>query len=125
MDSLLAGTLIFPWRVHCAGLKSSAAVPVENIPGIVKAIPGSSENRSPSSRNHCSPSAWNRFHVRPESAVKIDTTDAAIHRVPDVCRRGFCGSPLTLGAGLPAPSEQGLNEWIQNVFNFFQNLDAR
>jgi hypothetical protein len=27
---------------------SSAAVPVENIPRIVKAIPGSSENRSPS-----------------------------------------------------------------------------
>src|ERR1019366_1853212 len=27
MDSLLAGTLILPWRVHCAGIMSSAAVP--------------------------------------------------------------------------------------------------
>ena len=25
MDSLLAGTLILPWRVHCAGMMSSAA----------------------------------------------------------------------------------------------------
>ena len=33
MDSLLAGTLILPWRVHCAGVMSSAAVPVEIIPG--------------------------------------------------------------------------------------------
>jgi hypothetical protein len=48
-------------------------MPVENIPGIVKAIPGSGENRSPSRRNHCSPSARksrspsprNRFHVHP------------------------------------------------------------
>jgi len=40
MDSLLAGTLILPWRVHCAVVMSSVAVPVENIPGIVKAIPG-------------------------------------------------------------------------------------
>ena len=44
---------------------SSAAVPVENIPGIVKAIPGSGENCSPSPRNRCSPSARNRFHVHP------------------------------------------------------------
>src|SRR5450759_1622574 len=27
MDSLLAGTLILPWRVHCAGMMSSAALP--------------------------------------------------------------------------------------------------
>ena len=40
MDSLLAGTLILPWKVHCAGMMSSAAQPVEIIPGIVKAIPG-------------------------------------------------------------------------------------
>ena len=52
----------------------SVTVPVENIPGIVKAIPGLGENRSPSRRNHCSPSARNpvhlhdarnRFHVHP------------------------------------------------------------
>jgi len=33
MDALLAGTLILPWRVHCAGVMSSAAVPVEIITG--------------------------------------------------------------------------------------------
>src|SRR5436190_9947437 len=33
MDSLLAGTLILPWRVHCAEVMSSAALPVEIIPG--------------------------------------------------------------------------------------------
>src|SRR5579863_6917503 len=65
MDSLLAGTLILPWRVHCAGVMSSAAVPVEIIPGIAKAIPGSGENRSPSRRNHCSPSARNRVRLHP------------------------------------------------------------
>ena len=65
MDSLLAGTLILPWRVHCAGLMSSAAVPVEIIPGFAKAIPGSGENRSHSRRNHCSPSARNRVRLRP------------------------------------------------------------
>src|SRR5438874_3889700 len=44
---------------------SSAAVPVENIPGIVKAIPGSGENHSPSRRNHCSPSARNPVRLHP------------------------------------------------------------
>ena len=44
---------------------SSAAVPVEIIPGIAKAIPGSGENRSPSRRNHCSPSARNRVRLHP------------------------------------------------------------
>jgi hypothetical protein len=34
-----AGTLILPWRVHCAGVMSSAVVSVEIIPGIAKAIP--------------------------------------------------------------------------------------
>jgi len=46
-------------------MRSSAAVPVENIPGIVKAIPGSGENRSPSRRNRCSPSARNPVHLHP------------------------------------------------------------
>src|SRR6266480_1955181 len=31
MDSLLAGTLILPWRVHCAGVMSSAAVPAKSL----------------------------------------------------------------------------------------------
>jgi hypothetical protein len=65
MDSLLAGNLILPWKVHCAGMMSSATVPVENIPGIVKAIPGSGENRSPSRRNRCSPSARNPVRLHP------------------------------------------------------------
>jgi hypothetical protein len=54
-------------------MMSSAGVLMKNIPGIVKAIPGSGENhspsrrnhRSPSARNHCSPSPRNRFHVHP------------------------------------------------------------
>jgi hypothetical protein len=45
---------------------SSAAVPVENFPGIVKTIPGSGENRSPSRRNRCSPSAGIVFVFTPE-----------------------------------------------------------
>ena len=65
MDTLLAGTLILPWRVHCAGVMSSAAPPLEIIPGIAKTIPGSGENPSPSRRNHCSPSAWNRVRLHP------------------------------------------------------------
>src|SRR5579862_6035022 len=94
MDSLLAGTLIFPWRVHCAGLKSSAATPVQNIPGIVKAIPGSGENRSPSRRNHCSPSARNR--VRPHPGIVFTFAPESfspcpgirtVHRI--VAERGF------------------------------------
>ena len=44
---------------------SSAAVPAENFPGIVKAIPGSGENRSPSRRNRCSPSARNPVRLHP------------------------------------------------------------
>jgi hypothetical protein len=65
MDSLLAGTLILPWKVHCAGMMSSAAVPAKNIPGIANAIPGSGENRSPSRRNRCSPSARNPVRLHP------------------------------------------------------------
>jgi hypothetical protein len=37
----------------------------QNIPGIVKTIPGSGENRSPSRRNHCSPSARNPVRLHP------------------------------------------------------------
>ena len=44
---------------------SSATMPLENIPGIVKAIPGSDENCSPSPRNRCSPSARNPFRLHP------------------------------------------------------------
>jgi hypothetical protein len=37
----------------------------KNIPGIVKAIPGPGENRSPSRRNRCSPSARNPVRLHP------------------------------------------------------------
>jgi hypothetical protein len=68
MDSLLAGTLILPWRVHCAGYDVQRRCACQNIPGNAKAIPGSGENRSPSRRNRCSPSARNPVRLRPESA---------------------------------------------------------
>jgi hypothetical protein len=44
---------------------SSAAMPFKNIPGIVKAIPGSGENCSPSHRNRCSPSTRNPVRLHP------------------------------------------------------------
>jgi hypothetical protein len=74
MDTLLAGTLILPWRVHCAGIVSSAAAPCGNHSGlIVKTIPGQRENpfAFPSeslftfSPESCSPSPRNAFHVHP------------------------------------------------------------
>src|SRR5438132_13786535 len=46
-------------------MMSSATVPLQNIPGIVKAIPGSGENCSPSPRNRCSPSARNPVRLHP------------------------------------------------------------
>jgi len=80
MDSLLAGNLILPWKVHCAGMMSSTTVPVENIPGIVKAIPGSGENRSPSRRNHCSPSARNPVRLQP--GIPFAFTPESLSRSP-------------------------------------------
>src|ERR1700722_15411561 len=65
MDSLLAGTLILPKRVHCAGYDVQRRRALKKIPGIAKTIPGSGENRSPSRRNHCSPSARNPVRVHP------------------------------------------------------------
>src|SRR6185503_14624724 len=73
MDSLLAGTLILPWRVHCAGVMSSAAVPVEKHSGHRESHSGIGRKPfafppeslfafSPESR---SSSPRNRFHVRP------------------------------------------------------------
>jgi hypothetical protein len=66
-------------------MMSSAAMPDENIPGIVKAIPGlgpkpfafppeslfafSPESRSSSPRNHRSRSPRNPFRLRPEYAL--------------------------------------------------------
>jgi hypothetical protein len=43
----------------------SAAVAAENIPGIVSAIPGSGENRSPARRNRLHPGTL--FTFAPES----------------------------------------------------------
>src|SRR5437016_13795565 len=71
MDSLLAGTLILPWRVHCAGMMSSAAVPVEIIPGHRENHSGLGrklfafppESLFVFSPESCSPSARNAFRV--------------------------------------------------------------
>src|SRR5713226_5890697 len=71
MDSLLAGTLILPWRVHCAGMTSSAAVPVEIIPGHRESHSGIGrklfafppESLFVFSPESCSPSARNAFRV--------------------------------------------------------------
>jgi len=65
MDSLLAGTLILPWKGHCAGYDVQRRRAVKNIPGIAKTIPGLGENCSPSRRNRCSPSARNPIHLHP------------------------------------------------------------
>ena len=69
VSSLFRGGLL-------AIVMSSAAVPVKNIPRIVKAIPGSGENRSSSPRNpvRLYPGivftfARNPFHLAPESAL--------------------------------------------------------
>jgi hypothetical protein len=65
MDSLLAGNLILPLEGSLCRYDVQRRYTMENIPGIVKAIPGSGENRSPSRRNHCSPSARNPFRLHP------------------------------------------------------------
>src|SRR5258708_13902899 len=72
MDSLLAGTLTLPWRVHCAGVMSSAAVLQkhsghrESHSGLGRkpfAFPP--ESLFAFSSESLSPSPRNRFHVRP------------------------------------------------------------
>src|SRR5260370_21290587 len=90
MDSLLAGNLILPWKVHCAGMMSSATVPVENIPGIVKAIPGSGENRSPSRRNHCSPSARNPVRLHP--GIVFTFPPESFSPSSGIRTHGWCGA---------------------------------
>jgi RNA-directed DNA polymerase len=94
-------------------MMSSAAVPVKNIPGIVKAIPGSGENRSPSRRNRCSPSARNpvRLHpgmlftftpesfspspgIRKELKLKVNEAKSAVARPQE---RKFLGFSFTAG----------------------------
>ncbi len=74
MDTLLAGTLFPPQRVHCAGVNVQRPFACGNYSGlIVKTIPGDCENPfafppeslftiSPDS---CSPSSRNAFHVHP------------------------------------------------------------
>src|SRR5579859_4832112 len=65
MDSLLAGTLILPLEGSLCRCDVQRRCAYKNIPGIAKAIPGSGENRSPSRRNHCSPSARNPVRLHP------------------------------------------------------------
>src|SRR5882762_5444620 len=86
MDSLLAGTLILPWRVHCAGMMSSAAVPVEIIPGHRESHSGIGrklfafppESLFVFSPESCSPSARNAFRVHPGILF-------ALPRNPHIC----------------------------------------
>ena len=80
MDTLLAGTLTLPWRVHCAGCDVQRHSACGNHSGlIVKTIPGYCENPfafppeslftfSPES---CSPSPRNVFHVHPGIAFTL------------------------------------------------------
>jgi len=78
MDSLLVGTLIVPWRVHCAGMMSSAAATAkhsgdrENDSGIGRKPFGfPSESLFTFSPESSSPSARNAFHVRPGIAFTL------------------------------------------------------
>jgi hypothetical protein len=79
MDILLAGTLILPWRIDCAGYDVQRRRALENIPGIAKAIPGSGEKLfafppeslfafSPES---CSSSSRNPVRLAPEFATRL------------------------------------------------------
>src|SRR5450759_2254665 len=73
MDSLLAGTLILPWRVHCAGMMSSAALPCRKHSGHRESHSGlrrkpfafPPESLFAFSPESCSPSPRNAFQVRP------------------------------------------------------------
>jgi hypothetical protein len=94
MDSLLAGTLILPWKGHCAGSDVQRRHAGKNIPGIAKAIPGSDENHSPSRRNHCSPSARNPVRLHPGIAFAITPESlCALPRNPQSGRGAPCGPP--------------------------------
>jgi hypothetical protein len=104
MDSLLAGKIPpFQGRLacHCDVQRHCA---VKNIPGIVNAIPGSGENRSPpeslfafspescssSPRNPFSRSLRNPFRLAPESAElavagAFSSPSVAMHNFDGVC----------------------------------------
>jgi len=72
MDTLLAGTLSLPWRVHCAGVVSSAAPPVKTIPGCYeKPFAFPPESLFTFSPESCSPSLRNAFHVHPGTAFTL------------------------------------------------------
>src|SRR5437879_2564296 len=96
MDSLLAGTLILPWSVHCAGYDVQRRCACQNIPGNAKAIPGSGETvRLPVgiavrlqpgilfvfTPESFSRSPRNPFRLAPESAES---------RERETPRRGYC-----------------------------------
>ena len=73
MDTLLAGTRSLPWEVHCAGVMSSAARPVEIIPGhrerhsgiLRKPFAFPPESLFAFSPESCSSSPRNAFHDHP------------------------------------------------------------
>src|SRR5437763_15552641 len=79
-------------------MMSSAALPVENIPGIVKAIPGSGENRSPSRRNRCSPSARNAVRLHP--GIVFTFAPESFSPCPGIRRRSIAGWLLTAAGAL-------------------------
>ena len=90
VDSLLAGTLFLPWEVHCAGVMSSAAGPVEIIPAHGENDSGlrrkpfafPSESLFAFSPESCSPSPRNAFRDHPGIAF-------AFARMPQLDTRAF------------------------------------
>jgi hypothetical protein len=88
MDSLRAGSRSPRFIVPV--MMSSAVVPVENISGIVKAIPGAGENRLPSRRNRCSPSSRNAFHVHPEILLSFARNPHADYEADATRESGGC-----------------------------------
>src|SRR5687767_1491923 len=73
MDSLLAGTLILPWRVHCAGYDVQRRRACQKLSGHREIDSGLGrkpfafppESLFAFSPESCSPSPRNAFHVRP------------------------------------------------------------
>src|ERR1035438_8554182 len=97
MDSLLAGTLILPWKGSLCRDNVQRRRAHKNIPGIAKTIPGSAENRSPSRRSHCSRSARNSvrldpgivFALTPESSSPSPGIRTSLHYLENNLRRVF------------------------------------
>jgi hypothetical protein len=130
-------------------MMSSAAMPDENIPGIVKAIPGlgpkpfafppeslfafSPESRSSSPRNHRSRSPRNPFRLRPESSILPDYFDASIYgpvaaaaELPEVrfhaLRHSFASMLIAQGESAKYVCDQMGHSGIQVTFDSYGHL---